>query len=270
MKEFGSSWRIMFAEGALVIDQLISETYLKFADDLEISERYLKFPHEGYRRLLYHLHLKYKRTYLLTVETFNNTMLDFSEIELLPLVRTLIETQLHLKYVIKFNEEPDRIFEEYTTSAELSNFSLGRQLSRMKNKPESVRKIIKKHFKGKKKPEPPKHLKYMNELAKMVNRETIYYNYYLVFNSFTHFNPSTYVNYVTVKDGVNYFNSPDHDIKEHQEQISQCVDVLALDIMADYMTIIQDERLEKEYVTIIEHYTKKYNQEMPEKIKKFK
>ncbi|AST97279.1 DUF5677 domain-containing protein [Shouchella clausii] len=227
----------------------LKEKLEEFCRCFEKEEKFLNIEQGNYKKLIYHLYEKFKRTSLLYIDAFNSTTLKFPEIELIPLLRVLIETNLHLTYVLKGIDNKNEIEKMYEQNEKHGFWLTAKLLNEKKEKTPEEQKFIDRFYKGKEDREPKRNIifKSIKVLAQKTNKEIFYYNYYLAFNNFVHYNSSTYVNYTYQEDNNHYFYSSGKRSLDHSEELQKVFDMVILNTFAELNVFLGSDEIADKY-----------------------
>ncbi|PAE84961.1 hypothetical protein CHH77_02260 [Shouchella clausii] len=244
------------------MDKEIKEIFLEFCFDVERDSNFQNIEHAGLSNIFYHLYTKYKKTYILILDSFEYSTFDNPEIELIPMIRTLIETHINLCYVcIEGRERPDKVSRLYEQEEKFNKYIQGKQLNKLKreDRTEAVQKFIKDHYLGKEEPFVDRQFKSILGRSKTIGKERFYFSYYLPFNSFVHYDPSTIINYLSAKDGANVFGSTGERLVDHSHGISYCINIATVDVMRELTKFIYYNSGLDQSVKAIELFKQKFN-----------
>lgn len=178
---------------------------------LESSDQFQNGVDIELRQHFYHLYTKCKRNFEAINILMESDELPNSFVETTVLLRVMTEGYLHLCYLMKTDNE--RLLKEYNI---LNDFKL-KQMLDGKNKAYKFKVNSKEELKTLKRLRQtyrnkeiniPKHFKNMKILAGQTGNKGIYDSIYQMFNTYVHFNPTTYISYGSEnKKGTFTFNS---------------------------------------------------------------
>lgn len=163
------------------------------------------------KQYFYHLHVKAIRNFQAINVLINSKDLQNGYVEATVLLRVMTESYLHLCYLMQTPKE--QILKEYK---ELNDLKIKQMLdlenpantfkTSNKNEEDFIENLRLEY--ERKKIKVPIHLRNMSVLADKTHNKIVYHAIYEMFNTYVHFNPSTYISYGTEKgDGSFTYNS---------------------------------------------------------------
>lgn len=160
------------------------------------------------RGYFYHSYIKCKRNFKAINILINSKEIENGYIESIPLLRSMVEGYFHLCYITdsKHRQEALEAYER------LNKYQLKQMLRddrgyRMVMQGDTDKKLV-ETIKEAVEPIKRSHLKPFNDIykfAKKTGNEIIYNHIYTKFNSYVHFNPTTFVSYGSTSE-VGIFN----------------------------------------------------------------
>ncbi|WP_288586016.1 MULTISPECIES: DUF5677 domain-containing protein [Lysinibacillus] len=211
---------------------------------LENLREYQENVEESFRQYFYHIYLKCKRNYkaIKTLINLDDEDLRNGYVEATPLLRTLIESYFHLCYVTKSLNK-----EEVIRSYDLLNKY---QLKQMLNNKTGYKIVFQgdadkqmlngiKQSVNKVKEEDIRLFKSAYQLAKKTNNLDIYNGIYQKFNSYVHYNPTTFISYGTMEGQDSFtFGAMQHQPERECEILYYMIEV-ALKILITTMDFLR-------------------------------
>ncbi|PFO03742.1 hypothetical protein COJ85_13950 [Bacillus sp. AFS076308] len=174
---------------------------------LEESEQFQNGLDKDLKQHFYHLYLKCKRNFEAINILMKSEELPNSYVETTVLLRVMTEGYLHLSYLMMTDKET--VIKEYNI---LNDFKLKQMLNginktykiKVNNKAElKTLKRLRQTYR-KKEIIIPEHFNKMYILAGKTGNKGIYDSIYQMFNTYVHFNPTTYLSYGS-EDGKGIF-----------------------------------------------------------------
>ncbi|SIR38374.1 hypothetical protein SAMN05878482_103492 [Peribacillus simplex] len=221
---------------------------------IEDSDEYQYQIDKDIKRHFYHLFIKCKRNFKAINILMESQDLENSYIEATVLLRVLTEGYLHLCYLIK--AEKDVVIEEYKAMSEFQLQKMLRGTNRqykLKINNKTDLKIIRrlKNEILKKEIKLPYHFEKMHSLAKKTDNQVFYGAIYQMFNTYVHFNPTTYISYGT-EDENGTFNFDSYKPKPFLEaRILYFSISVQMTLLARTMKYLEIEKTTK---NIINHF----------------
>lgn len=170
--------------------------------------------------------LKCKRNFKAINILINPNELQNGYVEAIPLLRVMVESYLHFCYIIdpKFKEEA---IEEYNDLKKyqiekMINNQIGYKVQLTGQADNKLLQSTRKAAKGIKLP-----FSDMEDLAKKTNNKQFYKHIYQKFNSYIHFNPTTYISYGSLnEDGEFIFDKYQPCLKQECEILYYSIEIM--------------------------------------------
>lgn len=179
-------------------------TFIEKSEEFQRHDPHLK-------QYFYHLHVKAIRNFQAINVLINSKDLQNGYVEATVLLRVMTESYLHLYYLMQTPKE--QILKEYK---ELNDLKIKQTLDlenpantfKTSNKTEEdyIENLRLEY--SNKKVKVPIHFRNMSVLADITQNKIVYHAIYEMFNTYVHFNPSTYLSYGTEnEDGSFTYNA---------------------------------------------------------------
>lgn len=211
---------------------------------LENSKEYQENVEESLRQYFYHIYLKCKRNYkaIKILINLDDEDLRNGYVEATPLLRTLIESYFHLCYVTNSLNKEDVIrsydlLNKYQLKQMLNN-KTGYKIVFQGDADKQMLNEIKQNV-NKVKEEDIRLFKSVYQLAKTTNNLDIYNGIYQKFNSYVHYNPTTFISYGTMEGEDSFiFGDMQHQPERECEILYYMIEV-ALKILITTMNFLR-------------------------------
>ncbi|BDG46026.1 MULTISPECIES: DUF5677 domain-containing protein [Parageobacillus] len=186
-----------------------TQTIYDILHDIESTDEFKNNIDPDLKQYFYHSYIKCKRNFKAINILISCRELQNGYIEAIPLLRVMVESYLHFCYIIHpdFKDEAimnyDRL-KKYQIKQMINN-RIGYKVKLTGMADKKLLERIRKEVNGIKFSDLGP-FKDIYELAKKTDNELVYNNIYRKFNSFVHFNPTTYISYgsETGKRGFNF------------------------------------------------------------------
>lgn len=234
---------------------------------LENTMEYEENVEESLRQYFYHIYLKCKRNYKAIMILINSDDEDLKNgyVEATPLLRILVESYFHLCYVTNSLNKEDVIrsydlLNKYQLKQILNN-KKGYKIVFQDDADKQLLNKIKRNV-NKVKEEDIKLFKSAYQLAKKTKNLDIYNGIYQKFNSYVHYNPTTFISYGTIKEQGRFtFNALQHQPERECEILYYTIEVV-LKVLVTTMSFLKINSIDKEVMEVFEKWEnllKEYN-----------
>lgn len=217
---------------------------------LENQKEFKENVEESLRQYFYHTYLKCKRNYkaIKILVNLDDEDLKNSYVEAIPLLRTFIESYFHLCYVTNSTHKED-VIRNYDL---LNKFQLKQMLNnkvgyKIVFQGQADKKMFNEIKKAVNKVE-EKDIRFFKDIyrfADKTNNLDMYNGIYKKFNSYVHYNPTTYISYGAM-DGQDSFNFGNMQHQPQREcEILYYVIEVAIRVLITAMNFLKIDYAEK-------------------------